>query len=382
MANKILKIMNDWSTSPEREKLNSFGGCGYYRTQKIGEQIGAEIWNREWKDIYEEFGKDNERFFSYIGSNFDVVWLHYTDNPTTFTWLRVACDKYGAKLVIDIDDNFLEVDKSNPALRKQNRGTLNTDNKVAMLGTILSLADAVTVSTLPLKNRLEKHFLEVHNITKPIFVVPNYNDINDWKFEHKKTDEVIIGYIGGLSHRDDLDMVLPAIKKILDKYPKVGFQMMGQMDFEEAKVKFKNWEQNIRKRIMLLDATKTQPEYPKHLSEQPWSIGICPLIDSPFNESKSHIKWMEYSMYKIPVVASKIYPYYKEIQGKDTIIHGETGLLCENQEDWVKNLSLLIENKELRDKLGKNAFNYIKDNWQYDQNKDKIQQVLQQILVV
>ena len=54
MKTKVLKIMSDWASSPEREKLNSYGGLGYYRTLKIAQQIEPEyevtVWNREWKD--------------------------------------------------------------------------------------------------------------------------------------------------------------------------------------------------------------------------------------------------------------------------------------------------------------------------------------------
>lgn len=375
--------MNDWATSPEREKLNSYGGCGYYRTLKIAQQLEPEyevtVWNREWKDKAKEFDNNMELLISHIFINYDIIWLHFTDNPITFSWLRVGATKYGKKLVMDLDDNFLKVDKGNPALKKQNKGKMDTSNKVAMLATILSECDAITVSTLPLKNAIGEHIAEVHGKEVPIFVVPNYNDIEDWKYTKTDDKGMVIGYVGGLSHNDDFDMVLPAIKTIMEKYPEVRLNLMGQMDMVKAKKVFGKWEQPIRSRILLMNATKTQPEFPKYLSEQPWSIGICPLIDSPFNQSKSSIKWMEYSMYKIPVVASKVYPYYKDVLGKGTIEHGETGLLCETAEDWVTNLSLLIENEQERKRLGENAYNYIKDNWQYKDNKNHILDVVKKI---
>jgi glycosyltransferase involved in cell wall biosynthesis len=370
---KILKIANDWASSPEREALNSGGGCWYYRTLKIAQQLEPEyevtVWNREWKDIYEgRFKKNNELFFKYIFTTFDVVWLHYTDSPTTFAWLRTAATYYKKKLVMDIDDNFMEVDKSNPALKKQNRGKLDLTNKVAVLATNLSFCDAITVSTFPLKQKLEEHLTDVHGSCPPIYVIPNANDISDWNYPKKDTDKVIIGYSGGLSHNDDLDMVLPALKTIMEKYPDVQLQLLGQMDLGKAKKIFGTWKQSIRSRILLMNATKTQPEYPRHLSEQPWTIGIAPLISSPFNECKSNIKWLEYSSYKIPTVASRVYPYYKDILGKETIIDGETGLLC-NDDEWVDKLSLLIEDATLRKKLGQNAYDAVLKNWQYkDQN--------------
>lgn len=379
---KILKIMSDWSSSPEREQLNSYGGLGYYRTLKIAQQLEPEyevtVWNREWKDKAKEL-VTAEEFYKYIFTTYDIVWLHQTDNDLTFAWLRSMATHFKKKLVIDCDDLFLEVDKGNPARKALGRGKLNRDNKRAMMATNFSFADALTVSTVPLKKRLWKHIKDVHNVDMPIFVLPNCNDVTEWNYKKREEDGVVIGYVGGLSHNDDLDLILPAIKTILEKYPAVRFQMMGQMDLKKAKTIFGKWKQSLRNRILLMNATKTQPEYPAYLAEQPWNIGIAPLIDSPFNECKSHIKWMEYVMYKIPVVASRIYPYCKDIFGIPTIEDGETGLLCDTVEDWVTNLSKLIESEELRKKLGENAYNAVVKNWQYEDWKPKIIEAVKQI---
>lgn len=365
--------MSDWASSPEREELNSYGGYGYYRTLKIAQQLEPEyevtVWNREWKDKLESFGRDAEKFYTYIFTTYDIVWLHQTDNDLTFAWLRSMATHFEKKLIMDCDDLFLEVDKGNPAGKKLGRGKLNRENKRAMLATNMSFCDALTVSTLPLKEKLQAHITEVHGQCPPIYIIPNANDINDWQHKKVTGDKVIIGYAGGLSHNDDLDMVLPAIKTIMEKYPEVSFQLMGQMDLVKAKQVFGKWEQPIRSRILLMNATKTQPEYPKHLSEQPWSIGICPLINSPFNQCKSHIKWLEYSSYKIPTVASRVYPYYKDVLGKETIEHEVTGLLCDTVEDWVTNLSRLIEDEKLRNELGENAYKHVVENWQYKDQK-------------
>jgi glycosyltransferase involved in cell wall biosynthesis len=374
--------MSDWASSPEREKLNSFGGLGYYRTLKIAQQLEPEyevtVWNREWKDKSTELG-DAEAFYKYIFTNYDIIWLHQTDNDLTFAWLRTMATHFKKKLVMDCDDLFLEVDKGNPAAKKLGRGKLNRENKRAMFATNMSFCDALTVSTVPLKKRLHQHILDVHGVDMPIFVIPNCNDIEDWKYEKVNGSGVVIGYSGGLSHNDDLDMVLPAIKTIMEKYPDVRFQLMGQMDLDKAKKVFGKWKQSIRERILLMNATKTQPEYPAYLAEQPWSIGIAPLIDSPFNECKSSIKFFEYSSYKIPVVASRIYPYHKDILGVPVIEHEETGLLCDTVEDWVTNLSRLIESEELRKKLGQNAYDHVVKNWQYKDWKDNIIKVVDQI---
>jgi len=111
--------------------------------------------------------------------------------------------------------------------------------------------------------------------------------------------------------------------------------------------------------------TPTFLEYPEHLAHQKWDIGIAPLVDTAFTRCKSHIKWLEYSMYQIPTIASRVYPYFMELEGRKTIVDGETGLLCRNAKEWEEKLERLILDEDLRKKLGKQAYQYIKKEWQY-----------------
>lgn len=376
---KILKLHTDWTKSDERKKTNSYGGCGYYRTIKVAEALKdkheVDVWGREWEDTFKEYGEINESFYEAIFSDYDMVWFHYIDNAKMFAWMYAASRKHGTKLVVDIDDNFLDVDEDNPAKREYDKNKMIKAN----LGAILSFSDAITVSTIPLKERLDAHLKEIHGVSKPIFVIPNYNDVSEWNFEHKKGDKgVVIGYMGSVSHHGDLKMVLPAIKTVLEKYSNVVFQLMGQYTMADAKKAFKDWSQEVRARMHLVPPSANQPDFPLWFSQQPWDIGIAPLVDTPFNQCKSHIKWMEYSMYQIPTVASKVYPYYMDVLGKATITDGETGLLARDDE-WVEKLSLLIEDKELRKRLGKNAFDHVKQNWQYADAKEHIVGVVEQI---
>lgn len=370
---------NDSQKGSQYKKLNAYGGCGYYRIMKVAEQLKPEhdvtVWGTEWQDKFEEFDKDEEMFYTWIATTFDVVWIHFIDNPRVFAYLYAAMNKHSKKIVMDIDDNYLDVDSTNPAAKIVGRGT----GKRAELSTILSFCDALTVSTVPLKEKLQAHFKEVHNVDVPIFVIPNYNDIKDWNFTPiEKPDGLVIGYMGGISHHGDLDMVLPAIKEVMTKYDHVGFQLIGQLNHDAAKKVFKGWSQKLRKRILLVQPSATFLDFPWWMSQQPWDIGIAPLTKSKFNECKSHIKFMEYSMYQIPTVASRVYPYYMDVLGIPTITDTETGVLAENGQ-WVEKLSKLIEDKEYRELLGKNAYIHVKDNWQYKDAKARILEVANEI---
>jgi len=360
---KILMNFSDWCFTPERKKQNTYGGIGYYRTIKVSEQIK----NHEVKVVGKEiinYGDTLESQWDTVFKEHDVFWTSYFCDDKVGAAIIYHAKKHGKKFIVDIDDNYLDVPESNLLYDRFKK----TKRDRAMLSTILSFADAITVSTEPLKERIAAHIKSVHGMTKPIYVIPNMNDIKDWEFTKAETDpdKIVIGYTGSNSHQDDLQMCLPAIARLMKKYPQLYLEMIGSVGKDKIKETFgyAGFDNSGLERIKLLPATPTFKEYPQYLAEQKWDIGICPLVDTAFTRSKSHIKWLEYSAVKIPTVASRVYPYFMQLKGRKTIIDGKTGLLARNNE-WEAKLEKLILDKELRKTLADNAYNQIKDTWQY-----------------
>lgn len=352
----------DFGHRPERRKKNTFGALGYYRIFKPSQQIKNYEVTVMGTDIANH-GDDFASNWDNIFKEYDVFWaLHFLGDPNAAAQAYLAKERKKI-LIYDIDDNYLDVPESNPAHEKFQKGK----RARAMMSASFFFADALVASTEPLKERLESHFLEVHGVKKKIYVIPNMNDVRDWNFKPapKHKDRVVIGYSGSNSHQDDLLLVLPTINRLLSKYPNLWFELIGAIDKKNLGTYFKGFEPKNLDRVAMLPATATFWEYPEYLSQQKWDIGIAPLVDTAFTRSKSHIKWMEYSMYNIPTVASRVYPYFMQIQGKRTIEDGKTGFLCRPPE-WEKTLEMLILDKELRERIGKQARESIVENWQYE----------------
>lgn len=373
---KILMQFADFGHTPERKKQNTYGGIGYYRIIKPSEQIKGHEVTVLGKEIT-LYGKDLESQWDEIFTKFDVFWTSYFSHAETAAAIFFHAKKHGKKVIIDIDDNYLDVPESNHLYEKFKPGK----KERAILSTILSFADALTVSTEPLKERLEKHIWQVHGIHKPIYVIPNYNDVKDWSFPaaQKPVDRFVIGYSGSNSHQDDLKMVMPAIAQIMNKYSNVHFELIGAIGKDKVKehFAFAGFDDDSLIRIHLKPATPTFKEYPEYLASQPWHVGICPLVDTAFTRSKSHIKWMEYSMFKIPVIASRVYPYFMELNGRDTITDRETGYLVKPN-DWFQTFDEVICNYDEAKKVAENAYTHIKKNWQYTDGD--IEQVVNRML--
>ena len=71
-----------------------------------------------------------------------------------------------------------------------------------------------------------------------------------------------------------------------------------------------------------------------------------------FNEAKSAIKWLEAALTRTPTVASPSAPFQEVIE------HGSTGLLADTEDEWVASLLRLVDDAELRDRIGHAARNH------------------------
>ena len=163
------------------------------------------------------------------------------------------------------------------------------------------------------------------------------------------------------------------------KYPQLHLDFMGGVELNQVRELFGKFRDEDFRRVTIIGGTTSWVGYPYKLSKTKWDIGICPLIDDEFNRNKSHIKWMEYATYKIPSVASDVYPYREPIDGVKVIEHGKTGFLAKTEKDWEKYLTKLIEDEKLREEIGENAFNVVKENWQMKNNYKQYEDLFKEI---
>ena len=102
-------------------------------------------------------------------------------------------------------------------------------------------------------------------------------------------------------------------------------------------------------------------------------IIVAPLEDDKYNRSKSSIKFIESSSAMKPFVCSSVRPY------NDDVEDGVTGYLCKTSDDWYSALSKLIESKEERQRIGKNAYNYVRDNFQIQKNLEPYVKMIKEV---
>jgi len=369
---RIAWFFTDWSVNAYRQENDLYGGIAYYRVIKPAQIL------RKWFDIevigaaFKKWGVDGLEHTKYARlAEYDLIISKHLTNAQMASNILATGKHFGKKVIVDVDDNYFGVREDNPAIKDYGKGKEGRYN----VGAFLSLADGVTVSTSPLKG--------VYKTINPhIDVLPNCCDINDWPNVRKMWDDgkIRIGFAGGLGHLDDLNIVLEPMSYILAKYPNVTWEIIGALWPQEAMEMVNKMnafcKKNIASQVKISAGTMAWQGYPELLTSFGWDIVLAPLVDGEFNRGKSHIRWLESSMIHCPVVASPAYPYKEKIFGVNTIEDGKTGLFASTSEEWYRHLSNLVLSKTMRQEIAHNAYEYVKDNWQYVQWEDKWKKVI------
>lgn len=356
MPKRILAFRNDWSGLGPRG-TDLIGGVGYYRIQKPAQFL------REKYDIF-EFGDliTAHKKLQKAGQNWseedmvpnliqesDLVWMKPISHPGGLAWFAGACDHYNKPLILDMDDDYLAVDDLNPKRKYFSEDTLTQ----IVHRELFKAATAIVVATEPLKKVYEQFNENVH-------VIPNYNDVNDWPYQRaRRVDErVVVGWAGSQTHEADFHVIEPVLWRLWEKYgSRVFFAICGGLPEKYMK-------DFPKESYGVFSGTRTMRDYHQRLANWGFDIGLAPLKESAFNDGKGHGKWMEYSMYGIPTIASSFGPYRRVIE------EGRTGLLAGSTDQWVERVSSLIDDPALGHQLGQNAYEEIKkhhqwkDHWQ------------------
>lgn len=359
---KILFIRTDWNANDYRRENDAYGGVGYYRVilpSRYLDGYTVHVMGRELIDTKESAAQLWDRIFK----KYDLVITKHVDDPPTISNMIAASRYHGTPLVLDMDDGLLLVREDNPAYEVYRKDS--PEQKRYSIQASFGLVDGIITTNDFLADHMRQFNKNVH-------VFPNYNDVNDWQFQsiERRHDKVTVGYAGSITHDADLKLVLPVMNKLLKKYPNLVFEVLGAMPREKLKEFMSNFHGIGDEQVVVRFGTPSWKGYPNLMSDMPWDVGIAPLVDDDFNKCKSHIKWMEYAMYNIPTVASRVGPYAEYIAP-------DTGVLVENTEEaWTSALEQMIQDKEFRIGLGESARKHVVEHLQVKDHIGKYQEIV------
>ena len=327
---------------------NRYDGCYYVRCML---PLQANNWDGSQRFMGAEKDSQETMFKKAMAS--DVIVFQrpdQADKTEAIRLLKIA----GKKIVFDNDDTY-RPDSGFPRLEiYANKQMIEKVNEELMKN--VAQADLVTTTTEFLAN-------EYREFNDNVVVLPNCIDPIDYpKPKRNKGDKIRIGMTGSVGY-DDFKIIQDYLVE-LSKRDNVQIVMFG-LSLPEA--------QNSRVRELYKDAIeliessgiewhthKPMEKYTEYLNDLKLDIMLIPRRETYFNKCKSNVKYLEASMLEIPVVAStfpdKDSPYDKDIK------QGENGFLAKVDE-FPKYVEMLIKDKELRRKIGKNAKKYVLNNY-------------------
>ncbi|MHB1340543.1 MAG: glycosyltransferase family protein [Coriobacteriia bacterium] len=292
--------------------------CAWYRCQVPGRALadaGYDVQVADWVNP--------DRLMSS-----DVIIFQRPSQPPIVGLIRQLVAA-GKTVAVDMDDDLWNLHPTNPVYgawkRPETISALEESIRAA------SLATAATPELARLMSRLNKNAV----------VLPNMLHREDWPtvLPEKDGTPLVVGWAGSPSHAPDLPQIAGVFETLLEKRDNVEVHIGGvPKDF------FKS-----HPRLHVLPPVELA-DYPALIGD--FDIGLAPLVDISFNRCKSDLKFLEYALVGATTIASDVAAYQR------TIRHGETGLLVKSPKDWLKYITLLLDNTELRQKLRAQARAY------------------------
>jgi glycosyltransferase involved in cell wall biosynthesis len=182
-----------------------------------------------------------------------------------------------------------------------------------------------------------------------VIIVPTTIDTSEYKrIESEKKDHITIGWSGSLTTIKHFEFALPFLKKIKNRYgDKVRIKVIGDPNYtnKELDIEGVAWSRSSEVREL-----------------SSFDIGIMPLPDDPWAKGKCGLKGLQYMALGIATLMSPVGVNTEIIQD------GINGFLPSGEEDWFNAISLLIENEELRKRLGDEARRTVEKRYSKEAN--------------
>lgn len=238
-----------------------------------------------------------------------------------------AARAFRVPVVFHIDDDLLNVPES---LGRAKFEHYNQPERLAALRSAIEASDFVYASTRTLADTLTRNGIRAPKLAGEIYCSMDPEALID----PLPSTGPVIGYMATGGHGADLDLVVPAVARLMREIPELRFETFGTVGAASALAAFGPRVAHHR----------GVPDYQRFLGalgDLGWWVGIAPLEDTPFNRCKADTKWVEYTFAGLATVASDLPVYHQACANGG-------GLLARTEDDWYAALKGLILDRDHR----------------------------------
>jgi glycosyltransferase involved in cell wall biosynthesis len=249
------------------------------------------------------------------------------------------------RIVFDFDDAIMYHNSKAASPRSRTREKRFAD--------IVGIADYVIAGNSFLKEQAER-------VTDRVSVIPTAIDMTRCvpKDHTAKKDVVSIGWIGDHGSIHYLERMRPVFEELGQKYPRIQLEIICDtfFDCDHIKVVKKMW------------SSANEIDDLRNLD-----IGVMPLLDDPWSWGKCGLKILQYYGVAVPAVCTPVGV------NRDVVQDGVNGFWAMTHEEWVRKLSLLIEDAELRKVMGARGQELIMNSFSLQACAPKLAQILKDV---
>ena len=319
--------------------------CVRYRIEQKIEQLeyqGLEVKDINWTELHTY--QDEIPFY-------DIVIFYRV--PSTVEVLKAVAkvNALNKISIYEIDDFLFE--PIYPDSIESYGGSIGMDTYYGLVlgmtkfNAVAKLCDYGIASTLPLQTKLEK-LVSKQKCLLHRNGLDKYSVFEKVNKASKTTVDLFYGS-GTLAHNADfIDLVLPAVIRLMHEEKKIRLIIVGHLTLPET------FKSEFKERVITLPKVNIKAYY-NYLKQA--DINIAVLHKDEITDTKSELKWFEAGCFEIPSVMSGTQNYL------DVIKEGEDGFIVNNSQGWYEKLKMLILDKELRDTVGKNVAERIKEEY-------------------
>lgn len=289
----------------------------------------------------------------------EVVVFHRPEDANKLKLAQIL-KKQGKKIVFDNDDTYKDHDavRLNEYFDKE-----RVDRGMAKVNSITDAfiieADLVTCTTEWLAQEYRK-------LNANVVVLPNC--VDPFYFEEPLKNEgdiVRIGVVGSVITSTDLDVLIPIVKHY-EKDKRVRIVCFGLPPNRKQNPIVESIYRDEYKFMDSVDvewhAAVNADVYYDKINSLKLDMMIIPREDNYFNRAKSNLKFLEASMFEIPVIAQgfadKMSPY--QVNPEDS----KHMVIVEDNSQWIPEIEKMIADKAGRQEMGRKAREYVIENYE------------------
>ena len=351
---KIL-LLSRYSYLGASSRLRAFQYIPFLASQGIEITISPLVGDEYIKNIYTAGKKRWRSIFSgYLRRivalikyhQFDLLWIEKELFPFVPAFAEVLFNVLKVPYIVDYDDAiYHNYDMScNPFTR-----TIH-GRKIAV---VMRHAAGVIVGN----EYLASYARQAE--AKRLELIPTAIDLDRYQIKQHSDNAIFtIGWIGSPFTSKYLSQIQPALSSLCND-KKTQLSVIGShiVTAKDIPTRLRMWSEE----------TEVQ-------DIQEFDVGVMPLPDKPWERGKCGYKLIQYMACCLPVVASAVGV------NKEIVDHGNNGYLAATTEEWIKAITMLRNDRELRIRMGIAGRRKVENKYCIQQTAPQLLAFLQRIL--